>query len=229
MIVKEVMKGDVSPVAMFFVLSYKVVLLKYYWNQNTLRLAFLERYLSLPSTVMPSMNKFIWTLTRQRYESSFSKKFCWILRGEGGGPRSVFKRNFPFWKVVLITGDTRMGEVLGRLLSTAKGVNYWDSPLKVLSFQPIFLNLFWPQFCWEKPKVCLRELGSLHSIRWRMMSKMVVVEIFFIADCSKASSSASFASSLFSRLLKFEKISSLFKFRKFPGCSNLENFQVAQI
>ena len=36
-----------------------------------------------------------------------------------------------FVKVVLITGDTPMGEVLGRLLSTAKGVHYWNSPLKV--------------------------------------------------------------------------------------------------
>lgn len=61
-----------------------------------------------------------------------------------------FHLNYNQTKIVLITGDTRIGDVLGRLLATAKGVNYWDLPLK---------------FCWEKPKACIRELGSLNSVR----------------------------------------------------------------
>jgi len=72
--------------------------------------------------------------------------------------------NYNQTKVVLITGDTRMGEVLGRLLSTAKGVNYWDSPLK---------------FCWEKPKVCLRELGSLHSLK--LLESLFHCQLRFLA------------------------------------------------
>jgi len=57
-----------------------------------------------------------------------------------------------------------MGEVLGRLLSTAQGVNYWDSPLK---------------FCWEKPKVCLQELGTLHSIR--LLESLFLCQLRFLA------------------------------------------------
>jgi len=72
--------------------------------------------------------------------------------------------NFNQTKVVLITGDTRMGEVLGRLVATAKGVHYWDSPLK---------------FCWEKPKICLRELGSLHSIR--LLESLFHCQLRFLA------------------------------------------------
>ena len=34
-------------------------------------------------------------------------------------------------QVILITANTRLGEVLGSLLSTGWGVEYWDSPLQV--------------------------------------------------------------------------------------------------
>ena len=84
-----------------------------------------------------------------------------------------------------------MGEVLGRLLSTAQGVNYWDSPLKVPSFRPIFqcanfptslLNFvfFGPSFVGRSQKFASKNLvhftasGKLYH-RW---SKMVVVERF---------------------------------------------------
>ena len=168
---------------------------------------------------MPSTNKFIWTSTRQRYESSLSWKKT-------------------FWKVVLITGDTRMGEVLGRLLSTAKGVNYWDSPLKVPSFHPIFYFASFPfvfyhvsslrhdrtqnLVLWSTSSplflapVLLGEAQSLPQRTWDPSQHQVKVSKWYqrrsslkellIPDCWRVSSSASFASSLFSRLLKLLKL-----------------------
>ena len=74
-------------------------------------------------------------------------------------------------QIVLITGDTRIGDVLGRLLATAKGVNYWDLPLKVhlsqssLSFSFIKSDLY---------QVLLGEAQSLHQRTWESEQRQVI-------------------------------------------------------
>ena len=72
-------------------------------------------------------------------------------------------------QIVLITGDTQIGDVLGRLLATAKGVNYWDLPLKVQqrlsSFSFIKSALY---------QVLLGEAQSLHQRTWESEQRQVI-------------------------------------------------------
>ena len=74
--------------------------------------------------------------------------------------------------MVLISGSTRLGEALGRLLATGQGVAYWDSPLMVAPLQST------PQFCSETPKLCARELGAIHSVS--LLSNLFHCQLRFI-------------------------------------------------
>ena len=72
-------------------------------------------------------------------------------------------------QIVLITGDTRIGDVLGRLLATAKGVNYWDLPLKVHQRQSLLSFIKSALY-----QVLLGEAQSLHQRTWESEQRQVI-------------------------------------------------------
>ena len=72
-------------------------------------------------------------------------------------------------QIVLITGDTRIGDVLGRLLATAKGVNYWDLPLKVHQRQSSLSFIKSALY-----QVLLGEAQSLHQRTWESEQRQVI-------------------------------------------------------